>query len=204
MMATTHALAGMVLVSATGLLAPEYLPVTVGAAAAGGIFPDLDLYGNHRQTLHYPVLYSLGAVPLVALAALVPTAVTVAVAAFVTSAALHSAMDALGGGLELKPWKGTSERAVYNHYHGRWIRPRRWIRYDGAPEDVLFAVVLAAPLVVVVTGRMQTVVAGLVGLSVVYGFVRKPLVAVAERIVERLPADVVDQIPGRFTEDIQS
>lgn len=204
MMATTHALAGMVLVSATGLIAPEYLPVTVGAAAVGGIFPDLDLYGNHRQTLHYPVLYSLGAVPLVVLAALVPTAITVAVAAFFTSAALHSAMDALGGGLELKPWKGTSDRAVYDHYHGQWIRPRRWVRYDGAPEDVLLAVVLAAPLLVVFTGGMQTVVAGLVGLSVVYGLVRKPLVAVAERLVGSLPADVVDRIPGQFTEDIQS
>lgn len=204
MMATTHALAGMVLVSATGLIAPEYLPVTVGAAAVGGIFPDLDLYGNHRRTLHYPVLFSLGALALVTLAVLAPSVGSVAVAAFLTSAALHSVTDALGGGLELKPWKGTSDRAVYDHYHGRWIRPRRWVRYDGAPEDVLLAVVLAAPLLVVFTGWIRTGVAVLLGLSVVYGLLRKPLVAVAEWLVEGLPPAVVDQLPGQFTEDIRS
>lgn len=204
MMATTHALAGMVLVSVTGLIAPEYLPVAVGAGAVGGIFPDLDLYANHRRTLHYPILYSLGAFALVALAVFVPTAVTVALAAFLTSAALHSVMDALGGGLELKPWEGSSDRAVYDHYHGRWIRPRRWIRYDGAPEDVLFAVALAIPLLVIFTGRIQMLVAVLLGVSILYGLVRKPLVVVAEWLVETLPDDVVDRLPGQFAEDIRS
>ncbi|WP_336328783.1 metal-dependent hydrolase [Halovenus sp. HT40] len=201
-MATTHALAGMLLVSVTGLIAPEYLPVAVTAAAAGGIFPDLDLSANHRRTLHFPVLYSLGAAPLVVLAVLAPAAVTVAVGAFVSSAALHSVMDAFGGGLEVKPWKGTSERAVYDHYRSHWVRPRRWIRYDGAPEDVLFAAVLAAPLFVLFTGRLQMAVIVLLGSSLVYGFLRKPLVAVAEYLVATLPASVVKRIPGQFTEDL--
>ncbi|MFT4947827.1 MAG: hypothetical protein ACI8TL_002076 [Natronomonas sp.] len=202
MMATTHALAGMALVSLTGLVAPEYLPAAVCAAAVGGIFPDLDLFGTHRLTLHYPVLYSFGTVPLVALAVLAPSAGTVVLAAVVTSAALHSVMDAFGGGLELKPWQGTSDRAVYSHYHRRWVRPRRWIRYDGAPEDVLLAAVLAAPLLVIFTGRIQTAVAALLGLSLAYGFVRKPLVAAAGWLVDTLPADVVERLPGQFTEDL--
>lgn len=203
-MATTHALAGMVLVSVTGLVAPEYLPVAVSAAAVGGVFPDLDLPGNHRKTLHYPVLYSLGALAVIPIAVLASSVGTVAVAAFLTSAALHSTMDALGGGLELKPWKGTSDRAVYDHYHSRWIRPRRWIRYDGAPEDVLLAGALAAPLLVIFTGGIRTVVVGLVGISIAYGLIRKPLVAAAGWLVETLPADIVDRIPGQFTEDLRS
>src|SRR6056297_795113 len=112
MMATTHALAGMVLASATALIAPEQTPVAVAGAAVGGAFPDLDLFGDHRRTLHYPVYYSILALAALAIAVLVPTGVTVALAAFLTSAALHSLMDAFGGGLELKPWEGTSDRAV--------------------------------------------------------------------------------------------
>lgn len=201
MMATTHALAGMALAGVTAVVAPEFAPVAVGAAAVGGLFPDLDLYGEHRRTLHYPVYYSLGTVLGLLGAALSPTLATVALAAFLASAALHSVMDAFGGGLELRPWEGTSERAVYDHYRGRWIRPRRWIRYDGAPEDVLLATVLAVPTLMSSTGTTRTGVLALLGASVLYGLVRKPLAAVTERIVGVLPPTVVDQLPERFTKD---
>lgn len=201
MMATTHALAGMVLVSVTALVAPEYAPVAVGGAAAGGIFPDLDLYGNHRRTLHYPVVYSVGAVPLIALAVLTPGPITVAGAAFVTSAAVHSVMDALGGGLELKPWQGTSDRAVYSHYHGRWLRPRRWIRYDGAPEDVAFASLLTVPILLYFTGTIRTMTLLFLGISVFYGLIRKPMVLVTEWLLGALPSDIVERLPDRFTND---
>jgi hypothetical protein len=115
MMATTHALAGMALASVATLFAP----VAVVAAGAGGAVPDLDTPGRHRRTLHYPVYYSLAALGLLAVAFVVPTPATVALAAFVGAAAVHSASDVLGGGLELRPWEGTSDRAVHDHYHGR-------------------------------------------------------------------------------------
>ncbi len=202
MMATTHALMGMGLLSATGLFAPEYLPVAVAGGAVGGIIPDLDLLGNHRRTLHFPVLYSAGALALVAIAATVPTILTVGLAAVLLSAALHSAMDALGGGLEVKPWKGTSDRAVYSHYHDRWLAPRRWIRYDGAPEDVALAGVLAGVLVLTFAGPIQTAALAFLAISVVYGLCRKPLVVAGEYLVERLPQHVLDRIPFQFTEDL--
>src|SRR6056297_545185 len=72
--------------------------------------------------------------------------------------ALHAASDALGGGLELKPWRATSERAVYDHFRGRWIRPRRWVRYDGAPEDLAFAGILAGSLLLYAEGAILEVV----------------------------------------------
>lgn len=202
MMATTHALMGMVLLSATGLFAPEYLPVAVAGGAVGGILPDLDLLGNHRRTLHFPVLYSVGALAVAVVAVVLPTAVTVGLAAVLLSAALHSAMDTLGGGLEVKPWKGTSNRAVYSHYHDRWLAPRRWIRYDGAPEDVALAGVLAGVLVLTFAGPIQTAALAFLAISVVYGLCRKPLVVAGEYLVERLPQHVLDRIPFQFTEDL--
>ena len=223
MMATTHALAGMALASVVTLFAPEYAPVAVVAAGLGGAFPDLDTPGRHRRTLHYPVYYSLATVGLLVLALGVPTPVTVALAAFVGGAAVHSASDAFGGGLELRPWEGTSDRAVYDHYHGRWLRPRRWVRYDGAPEDVVLAGVLAVPTLALAGGAgdatalsgaslrvtalsgelVPTLVVVFVAVSVAYGLVRKHVVAVGEWLVAVLPPGVLDRLPGQFVEDLR-
>jgi len=202
MMATTHALAGMALASVTVALAPEHAPLAVGTAAVGGAFPDLDLAGRHRRTLHFPVYYSVAALGLTALAVARPTPVTVALAVFLAAAALHSVTDAFGGGLELKPWEGTSDRAVYDHHRGLWVRPRRLVRYDGAPEDVALAAALAVPTYAVGGPGVRRLVLALLVVSVVYGAVRKPLVAVAAWFVAVLPPAVLDRIPGRFVEEL--
>lgn len=201
MMATTHALAGVALAGVTAVVAPEYTPVAVAAAALGGVFPDLDLYGDHRRTLHYPVYYPVVATVALAVALLAPSSATVAVAAFLGAAALHSVMDALGGGLELRPWEQTSERAVYDHFRGSWIRPRRWVRYDGAPEDVLLAGALAVPTLLVAEPAVQRLAAALLVVSVGYALVRKPVAYVTEWLVGRLPPAVVRRLPERFSAD---
>jgi hypothetical protein len=175
--------------------------IVVVAIALGGVFPDLDLYIGHRKTLHFPVYYGVAAVPAGFLAVLRTEWVFVALAGFLGAAALHSAMDAFGGGLELRPWDGRSRRAVYSHYHGRWVEPRRWIPYDGAPEDLLLAVGLGA----VVIGRfgppIDRFVLGVLGVSALYALVRKPLVSLAERLVPLLPQDILVYVPDRFLED---
>ena len=207
MMATTHALAGVVLAVLVGVLFPEGVAGTsvlpVAAAALGGLFPDFDLYAGHRRTLHFPVYFSVAAVLAAVVAVVAPTALTVAAALFLAAAALHSAMDALGGGLELKPWLGTSERAVYSHYHGRWIRPRRWVRYDGAPEDLLVALAFAAPAVYVLDGVAETAVLAALAVSALYVLVRKPMVIVTQKLVDALPRHLVDRLPARFVEDFR-
>ncbi|WP_197052416.1 metal-dependent hydrolase [Halobellus rufus] len=207
MMATTHALAGVVLAVLVGALFPESAAGTsvlpIAAAALGGLFPDFDLYAGHRRTLHFPVYFSAAAVVAVAVAVAAPTALTVAAALFLAAAALHSAMDALGGGLELKPWLGTSERAVYSHYHGQWIRPRRWIRYDGAPEDLALAVAFALPAMYALDGVAETVVVAAVAVSAFYVLVRKSMVTVTEELVAALPDSLVDRLPARFVEDLR-
>nr|WP_255170472.1 metal-dependent hydrolase [Natrononativus amylolyticus] len=198
MMATTHAIGGLTLAAAVAVVAPEFALVVAVAALIGGFFPDFDLYVGHRKTLHYPVYYSLAALLVGGLALVRPTVETVAVAAFLASAALHSVMDVFGGGLELRPWERTSERAVYSHFHGRWLPPRRWVRYDGAPEDVALASVLAVPGLLVFEGAVQAVLLAILLISVGYATIRKPLVRVTERLVALVPAPLRRHLPDRF------
>ncbi|KPN32144.1 hypothetical protein SY89_02904 [Halolamina pelagica] len=134
MMLPTHALFGMLLALPVAVLSPEHGPVALGAGLAGGILPDLDLYVGHRKTLHYPVGYSLLAGVAGVAAVVSPTAATVGVALLLAAAASHSLVDVFGGGLELRPWEATSERAVYDHYRGRWIAPGGGFATTGPPR----------------------------------------------------------------------
>lgn len=203
MMATTHALAGLLLVIPLAVVAPEFAVVAAIAAIAGGVFPDIDMPGAHRRTLHFPVYYSLGAALAVVVALLVPTSVTVAGALFLAAAALHSLSDALGGGLELRPWEGTSDRGVYSHYHRRWWRPRRWVRYDGAPEDAVLGALLAVPSLLVFEGSVELFVVGAVTLGLGYAAIRRPMVEWTQRLVDSLPPELLDRLPDRLVEDFR-
>ncbi|NHN61275.1 MULTISPECIES: metal-dependent hydrolase [Halorussus] len=198
MMATTHALFGVVLASAAAAVAPEFAPVALVAGVVGSVFPDLDLYAGHRRTLHFPVYYAVAALPAIALAVAVPATATVALAVFLAGAAAHSLMDVLGGGLELKPWRAESERAVYDHYRGRWVPPRRWVRYDGAPEDFLVAAAFGAPALLTYDGHVQAFVAAVLAVSAGYVLARKRLASLAERLVPHAPAALDPHIPERF------
>ncbi|MDR5656015.1 metal-dependent hydrolase [Halodesulfurarchaeum sp. HSR-GB] len=200
-MATTHALVGIAIAAAAAVAVPEITLLGIVAAAAGGVFPDLDLYAGHRRTLHYPVYFSIAAVPAVLLAVLLATPAAWAVALFLLAAAAHSIMDAAGGGLELRPWRGRSQRAVYSHFHGRWLRPRRYVRYDGAPEDLALGAIVAAPVLITVEGPVALGIWALLLVSVVYTLVRKPMVAVAEWLFERVPSTVRTRLPDRFLEE---
>ncbi|MFW5935230.1 MAG: metal-dependent hydrolase [Halolamina sp.] len=203
MMLPTHALFGMLLALPVAVLAPEYGVVALGAGLAGGILPDLDLYVGHRKTLHYPVGYSLLAVAAAAGAVLTPTAGIVGAALLFAAAASHSLVDVLGGGLELRPWEATSERAVYDHYRGRWIAPRRWVRYDGAPEDLLLSVGLAVPLWLHVGSPFRPVVLAALGVGTVYAASRRVLPRVAhllatEVLPGRVSPSLLARVPDRY------
>ncbi len=202
-MLPTHALFGMLLALPVAVLAPEYGVVALGAGLAGGILPDLDLYVGHRKTLHYPVGYSLLAVAAAAGAVLTPTAATVGAALLLAAAASHSLVDVLGGGLELRPWEATSERAVYDHYRGRWIAPRRWVRYDGAPEDLLLSVGLAVPLWLHVGAAFRPVVLAALGIGAVYAASRRVLPRVAHLLATqvlpgRVSPSLLARVPDRY------
>jgi len=198
MMGTTHALAGAFLGAAIATVAPEFAVVAVVAAVAGSVAPDLDIYRGHRRTLHYPVYGWLVAAPAVALAVFAPSVWSVGVATFLAAAAGHAAMDVFGGGLELRPWEAGSDRAVYSHYHDRWLAPRRAIPYDGSPRDLglagAFAVLPATTLPEPVPAFVLTGLA----VSVTYVALRKRLAALWSTVARALPEPVAPYVPDRF------
>jgi hypothetical protein len=148
--------------------------------------------------------------PLAAAALLVaawrPTTATVGVAFVLAGAAVHSLADVLGGGLELRPWEATSDRAVYDHHRRRWIAPRRWVRYDGSPRDLLLAGVLATPLLVTLDATLRGVVLATLAVAVGYTAVRRVLPRLAVFVVDRLlapvvPPRVLTHVPARYRGD---
>jgi hypothetical protein len=106
------------------------------------------------------------------------------VAAFLISAAVHAASDVLGGGLEARPWLAESDRGVFLHTRGRWVAPRRYVRYDGAPEDLAVAVLFAVPGWITFDGWLRGAVVAGVAVSAGYVLVRKRLPALEERYLQ--------------------
>lgn len=201
-MLPTHALAGMALALPVATVAPEFAGVALLAGLLGGSVPDFDMYVGHRKTLHYPVYYAALGVPAVVLAVVVPATWTVSAAVFLSAAAAHSLADVFGGGLELRPWEGTSDRAVYDHYRGRWIAPRQWVSYDGSPGDFVLSSALAVPLLLSIDGPLSWVVIAALSVAGVYAAVRRYLPSVAVRALDvvgpRIPEDVRSAVPSRY------
>jgi hypothetical protein len=200
MMLPTHALFGLTLAAPIAIYAPELAPAALLGGLLGGIFPDLDLYAGHRKTLHYPTLYPAAAVPA-ALAALVWTRpALVALALFIGGAALHCRMDRYGGGLELRPWEGTSERAVYDHTRKEWLPPRRAVTYDGSPGDLALSAAVGLPLFVVLDGVFADTVAAALGVAVTYVVLRRWLADFAPTVFGHVPEPLEPYVPERYTD----
>jgi hypothetical protein len=195
----------MVLALSAAYLAPEFASVALLAGLLGGVFPDLDMYAGHRKSLHYPVYYPVLGLGALVTAAVFPSVSTVAIAVFLLGAALHSVTDAFGGGLELRPWEATSDRAVYDHHRERWIAPRHWIHYDGSPGDLLLSVFLAVPLLATLDGFFHQAVIAILAVAVVYTALRRWLSRLATVLVHgiltpRLPDHLLSYVPARYRE----
>lgn len=175
MMTTTHAAMGASAATLLVPVAPEWAPIAALAAVAGGVFPDLDVLFDHRKTLHYHDYYWIAAALAAALAVVRPSVWTVGAAAFLAAAGLHSLSDLAGGGLALRPWITDDDRGVYAHRRGEWLPPRRWIRYDGAPEDLLATVVFGVVPYLVFDGPIRALLVAGVAVGTVYTLLRKRL-----------------------------
>lgn len=177
-MTTTHALVGAALGAGVGGVVPELAGPALVAGFVGGALPDADLLGTHRRTLHYPVLGPALAVPVAVVAVVLGTPAATLVAVGVLAAAVHCAMDVFGGGVETRPWEATSDRGVYDHVRGRWIRPRRWVRWAGAPEDLLVAFGASVPALAATTGPSRGALVAVLAVSAVFVGIRRRLAAV--------------------------
>lgn len=189
MMLTTHALVGALLAVPVAFVAPEYAPVALVAGFVGGSFPDFDVAATHRRTLHFPLYYGYAAIPTAAAAVAYPSAATVSAALFFVGAWAHSLMDVVGGSPEPRPWEPTIERAVYDHRAKRWIPPLRWVRYDGAPEDLALVAVVAVPVTYFAPEEFFYVVVAALVVSAAYTVLRKRIGYLAELSEASLPED---------------
>jgi len=172
MMIFTHILMGFLLGAGVGTLYSELLPVAVYAGILGGGFPDLDMVFTHRRTLHFPVLYSIAGVVATGIAVLWTTPITASVCCFLLAGALHTLTDVLGGGKEMRPWRKTDNRAVYNHVTQSWIRPRR-VFYDGSVVDLILSVILAGGLFVLLPASYDKIVMITLSGAVAYTVLRR-------------------------------
>lgn len=204
MMATTHALYGMAVGASVLSVAPEYAPTAMVVGYVAGAVPDFDAYAEHRRTLHAPVYCTLLAVPALLLAVVSPSVLSVSLATALVALAAHAVMDAGGGGLSLRPWIDEPGRAVYSHYHGRWIPPRRLIAYDGAPGDLALALLAGLPLLAVTAGLLRGLVAATLLVSMAYVLVRKRFVEIVTLVIHLTPQRLYVLVPRRFDHLIDS
>lgn len=198
MMLPTHAVVGLAIATPLLTLAPDLAPAALTGGLLGGVFPDLDLYSGHRKTLHFPTGYVVAALPAAAVAWLAPGHVTIAAVFFVFGAVAHCRMDRYGGGLELEPWEATSDRAVYDHARGEWREPKRWVRYDGSPRDLLLLTAVAVPLFLTVGWPFRGVVGLALLVGVVYVVLRQRLAALAPVVFGYVPGWLAAHVPDRY------
>jgi hypothetical protein len=200
-MLPTHALVGLALAAPLALYAPELAPAALLGALVGGILPDLDLYAGHRKSLHYPTFYPLAAVPAIGVALVWTTPASLAVAFGLLAAAVHCRMDIYGGGLELRPWEGNSDKAVYDHAKGAWITPRRLVAYDGSPGDLGISAAVGIPLLFVLDGVFVWAVAVALLVATAYVLLRRRLADLAPTVFSRVPDPVSEYVPERYRHD---
>ncbi|WP_430503482.1 metal-dependent hydrolase [Haloparvum sp. PAK95] len=198
MMLPTHAVVGLALAAPLTATHPELASAALAGAFLGSVFPDVDLYAGHRRTLHFPTIYTVLAVPAAMLAIATAVPVTVALAFFAIGAAAHCRMDRWGGGLELRPWEGTSEKAVYDHVRNEWRTPKRWIPYDGAREDFLLAASVGVPLFVLLEGPFRWVVAVALLVAGTYAALRRRLADLAPVVFGYVPDRLSQYVPERY------
>jgi hypothetical protein len=207
MMALTHGAVSVGLVALAMPLAGEYAGQPLLAAALlGGLAPDVDLLAAHRRTCHYPVGYTLLTGLLAASVFLAPSTGLVLAAVAVGAAALHAWSDVLAGSVEPEPWNPTTERAVYNHALKRWHRPRRYIRYSGAPEDFLLALggVTIAVFSPATGPTAEASLLLLLSAAGGYTLLRRRLAALPARLEPLLPRRLAGRLPSVRVDETDS
>ncbi len=186
MMLPTHVLVGLSLATPLALVAPEMTPAIVIGTVIGSIAPDLDVLARHRRTLHFPTGYAVAGIPAVGVSVIRPSLAAVTIATGVAAATVHCRMDVYGGSHELRPWERNTDRAVYDHLRGRWQPAKRWVQYDGSRSDLVVSLIAAIPPVVLLPETSRVIVAGAVGIALVYTAFRRRIPDLIDVIADRV------------------
>ncbi|WP_235007181.1 metal-dependent hydrolase [Haloarcula mannanilytica] len=191
MMATTHAFMTVAIAALAVPALSEYAapPLVLAAAFVGGLAPDFDMLASHRKTLHFPVYFPVLAAGVLSAGFAAGSTPLVLAGVAVAAAAVHSLSDVFAGSPEAEPWNPTTDIAVYNHALGRWHRPRRYVRYSGAPEDFLLAAACVAVAVLSpATGVWaDSALVALLTVTGLYTAARKHLTTIAATARSLLP-----------------
>lgn len=166
MMVTSHVLFGILV----GLSVSTWTGIEglLLFSALGAVFPDLDMFFEHRKTFHRPFQFLGLSILMFGLFRFSPLFLVPAV--FLLEASLHSFMDVLCNGKTMRPWKVKDDRAVYDHLRGKWIRPLRFF-YDGSPLDLAISLSMAAVITFLYGFRPEVIFTAF--LSLLYTLERK-------------------------------
>jgi hypothetical protein len=166
MMVTSHVLFGILV----GLSISTWTGVEglLLFSALGAVFPDLDMFFEHRKTFHRPFQFLILSVVMFSVFSFSPLLLVPAV--FFLEASVHSFMDVMCNGKTMRPWMVEDERAVYDHVRGKWIRPLRFF-YDGSPLDLFLSFSATAMITVLYGFRPEVIFTAF--LSLLYTLERK-------------------------------
>ncbi|MFT4892802.1 MAG: hypothetical protein ACI8Z7_000590 [Candidatus Nanohaloarchaea archaeon] len=136
MMIFTHTVFSVGLGALLASLEPMYAGQIIGFTLLAGIFPDLDMFFEHRKTFHRPFQFSALFLLLIPFYLFTGAFYLFILLAVLVSMVSHCALDLLSNGKTARPRENPDSRAVYDHIRGEWLKPRRMV-LDGSKGDVL-------------------------------------------------------------------
>lgn len=145
MMASTHILSGALIGLIFSWFESGLLLQFVAVGVVGGVLPDLDLLWEHRKTLHRPFQFSILMAASLITWWMAGNLLLLFGAVLFSGLAVHSLSEVLSQGKTMNPDLHESDRGIYNHMTGEWIRPRNVVAV-ASEQDLLFTYLLALPL----------------------------------------------------------
>ena len=190
MMLPTHVLiGGLSALSISALVSqPQTWLIIVGMTAA--ILPDLDIFIEHRKTLHRPKEYIIGLGLFSSIFFLNGSSLSLYLTVFFLGLISHIILDLLAYGKTMNPDLKEDGRCMYDHLSSKWIKPLK-IAKPGSKKDLILGTIASIPLLL----TENTIIIYISISNIVIGTL---FVYMMEWITENLLSDY-----DRFSEAIQ-